>query len=147
METSEQTIQQIERAIRKVDEKFPEQQEATIMTDLHLRVTQESGELVTFDDDDNEINRAVIDQWIDNKDEDFYESVTTILRNILHTDLHDMVEKMSILRPFSFVLENDDHEHIAELYCADGDTVILSGDLMPGLDKELDDFLNNLIKE
>ena len=30
---------------------------------------------------------------------------------------------------------------------ADGDTVILSGDLMPGLDKELDDFLNNLIKE
>lgn len=117
------------------------------MTDLHLRVTQESGELVTFDDDDNEINRAVIDQWIDNKDEDFYESVTTILRNILHTDLHDMVEKMSILRPFSFVLENDDHEHIAELYCADGDTVILSGDLMPGLDKELDDFLNNLIKE
>lgn len=147
MDTSEQTIQQIERAIRKVAEKFPEQQEATIMTDLHLRVTQESGELVTFDDDDNEINRAVIDQWIDNKDEDFYESVTTILRNILHTDLHDMVEKMSILRPFSFVLENDDHEHIAELYCADGDTVILSGDLMPGLDKELDDFLNNLIKE
>lgn len=147
METSEQTIQQIERAIRKVAEKFPEQQEATIMTDLHLRVTQESGELVTFDDDDNEINRAVIDQWIDNKDEDFYESVTTILRNILHTDLHDMVEKMSILRPFSFVLENDDHDHIAELYCADGDTVILSGDLMPGLDKELDDFLNNLIKE
>lgn len=147
METSEQTIQQIERAIRKVAEKFPEQQEATIMTDLHLRVTQESGELVTFDDDDNEINRAVIDQWIDNKDEDFYESVTTILRNILHTDLHDMVEKMSILRPFSFVLENDDHEHIAELYCADGDTVILSGDLMPRLDKELDDFLNNLIKE
>lgn len=147
METSEQTIQQIERAIRKVAEKFPEQQEATIMTDLHLRVTQESGELVTFDDDDNEINRAVVDQWIDNKDEDFYESVTTILRNILHTDLHDMVEKMSILRPFSFVLENDDHEHIAELYCADGDTVILSGDLMPGLDKELDDFLNNLIKE
>lgn len=147
METSEQTIQQIERAIRKVAEKFPEHQEATIMTDLHLRVTQESGELVTFDDDDNEINRAVIDQWIDNKDEDFYESVTTILRNILHTDLHDMVEKMSILRPFSFVLENDDHEHIAELYCADGDTVILSGDLMPGLDKELDDFLNNLIKE
>lgn len=147
METSEQTIQQIERAIRKVAEKFPEQQEATIMTDLHLRVTQESGELVTFDDDDNEINRAVIDQWIDNKDEDFYELVTTILRNILHTDLHDMVEKMSILRPFSFVLENDDHEHIAELYCADGDTVILSGDLMPGLDKELDDFLNNLIKE
>ena len=147
METSEQTIQQIERAIRKVAEKFPEQQEATIMTDLHLRVTQESGELVTFDDDDNEINRAVIDQWIDNKDEDFYESVTTILRNILHTDLHDMVEKMSILRPFSFVLENDDHEHIAELSCADGDTVILSGDLMPGLDKELDDFLNNLIKE
>ena len=146
MKATEQTIQQIERAIRKVAEKFPATEEATAMTDIHLRVTQESGELVAFDDEDNEINRAVIEQWIDNKDEDFYESVTATLRNLLHTDLHDMIEKMSILRPFAFVLEDDDHEHIAELYCADGDTIILNGELLPNLDKDLDDFLDQLIK-
>ena len=147
METSEQTIQQIERAIRKVAAKFPSNEEATILTDIHLRVTQESGELVAFDDDDNEITRVVIEQWIDSKEENFYEEATALLRNVLHGNLHEMVEQMSILRPFSFVLEDDDREHIAELYCADGDTVILSGELLPDLYKDLDTFFDELIKE
>lgn len=147
METSEQTIQQIERAIRKVAAKFPANQEATVMTDIHLRVTQESGELVAFDDDDNEITRVVIEPWIDNKDENFYQEVTTVLRNVLHTNMREMVDQMSILRPFSFVLEDEDREHIAELYCADGETVILGGELLPNLEDDLDSFFENLIKE
>ena len=117
------------------------------MTDIHLRVTQESGELVAFDDDDNEITRVVIESWIDNKDEDFYENITIVLRSVLENNARDMVEKMSILRPFSFVLEDDDREHIAELYVADGDTIIVGGELLPDLDKELDSFFENLIKE
>lgn len=147
MDTSEQTIQQIERAIRKVAAKFPANQEATVMTDIHLRVTQESGELMAFDDDDNEITRVVIEPWIDNKDENFYQEVTTVLRNVLHTNMREMVDQMSILRPFSFVLEDDDREHIAELYCADGETVILGGELLPNLEDDLDSFFENLIKE
>ena len=117
------------------------------MTDIHLRVTQESGELVAFDDDDNEITRVVIESWIDNKDEDFYENITIVLRSVLENNARDMVEKMSILRPFSFVLEDDDREHIAELYVADGDTIIVGGELLPDLDKDLDSFFENLIKE
>jgi len=147
METSEQTIQQIQRAIRKVASRFPANEEATVMTDIHLRVTQESGELVAFDDDDNEITRVVIESWIDNKDEDFYENITTVLRSVLENDARDMVEKMSILRPFSFVLEDDDREHIAELYVADGDTIIVGGELLPDLDKDLDAFFDELIKD
>ncbi|MCR5241628.1 MAG: hypothetical protein K6D61_01975 [Prevotella sp.] len=147
METSEQTIQQIQRAIRKVASRFPANVEATVMTDIHLRVTQESGELVAFDDDDNEITRVVIESWIDNKDEDFYENITTVLRSVLENNARDMVEKMSILRPFSFVLEDDDREHIAELYVADGDTIIVGGELLPDLDKDLDAFFDELIKD
>ena len=147
METSEQTIQQIQRAIRKVASRFPANVEATVMTDIHLRVTQESGELVAFDDDDNEITRVVIESWIDNKDEDFYENITIVLRSVLENNARDMVEKMSILRPFSFVLEDDDREHIAELYVADGDTIIVGGELLPDLDKDLDAFFDELIKD
>ena len=147
METSEQTIQQIQRAIRKVASRFPANVEATVMTDIHLRVTQESGELVAFYDDDNEITRVVIESWIDNKDEDFYENITIVLRSVLENNARDMVEKMSILRPFSFVLEDDDREHIAELYVADGDTIIVGGELLPDLDKDLDAFFDELIKD
>ena len=35
MNTSEQTFQQIERAIRKIADKFPVKEEASIMTDIH----------------------------------------------------------------------------------------------------------------
>jgi hypothetical protein len=46
------------------------------------------------------------------------------------------------------VLENENGEHITELYVADDDeTVIVGQSFMDGLDKELDDFINNLLKD
>ena len=54
----EQTIQQVERFIRKVAQKFPAQpsdEDNTVLTDIHVRVSQDSGELLAFDDEDNEI--------------------------------------------------------------------------------------------
>ena len=146
MKATEQTTQQIERAIRKIAQKYPANEETSVLTDIHLRVTQESGEMVAFDDDENEINRCVIEQWIDNKDENFYEDVTEILRNSLK-NLHDIVDNMGIMKPDGFVLEDDDTETIAELYLADDDTVIIGGDLMENLDEDLDSFLDNLLKD
>ena len=61
MKTSEQALQQIERTLRKTIEKFPATEEATVMTDIHLRVTQETGELTVYNDDDVEITRSVIE--------------------------------------------------------------------------------------
>lgn len=146
MKATEQTTQQIERAIRKIAQKYPTNEETSVLTDIHLRVTQESGEMVAFDDDDEEINRCVIEQWIDNKDENFYEEVTQILRNSLK-NLHDVIDNLGIMKPYGFVLEDDDKEAIAELYLADDDTVIIGGDLMKDLDEDLDSFLDNLLKE
>ena len=65
MEMTEQTIQQVERYIRKVAQKFPtteSEDEASVLTDIHVRVSQDSGELLAFDDDDNEITRCVVEQ-------------------------------------------------------------------------------------
>lgn len=146
MKATEQTQQMLDRAIRKIAEKFPVSGEATQMTDIHLRVTQETGELMAFDDDDNEITRCVVEQWIDNKDDDFYQSVATQLHKSLEKN-RELVDNMSILKPYAFVLEDDDNENQGELYVADDDTVIISPELMAGLDEELDSFLENLMKE
>jgi hypothetical protein len=54
---------------------------------------------------------------------------------------------MSILKPYSLVLEDDDKETITDLYVVDDDTVIIDNELMPGLDKDLDDFFKKLFKE
>ena len=149
METLEQTIMQVERFIRKVAQKFPAPEsddETSQMTDIHVRVSQDSGELLAFDDDDNEITRCVVEQWIENKDEDFYDEVAKLLRDVLRKQA-DTIDHLGILKPYSFVLEDEDKEYISELYLADDDTIIVGGDLMENLDNDLDNFLNDLLKE
>ena len=145
----EQTIQQVERFIRKVAQKFPAQpsdEDNTVLTDIHVRVSQDSGELLAFDDEDNEITRCVVEQWIDNKDENFYDEVAKTLRDIMRKN-SETIDNLGILKPYSFVLEDDDKENLGELYLADDDTIIVGGDLMENRDSDLDNFLDDLLKE
>ncbi|MCR5130877.1 MAG: hypothetical protein K6C10_05380 [Prevotella sp.] len=146
MKPTELTIQQIERAIRKIAAKFPDNEDSAVITDIHLRASQDSGELLAFDDDEQEINRCVVDQWIENKEEEFYGHITQTLRNELKKN-SALIDTMGILKPFSFVLEDDEKEPIAELYLADDDTVIIGGDIMEGLDNDLDNFLEELLEK
>lgn len=146
MKATEQTLQQTERFIRKVVQKFPFNEDEAVFTDIHVRVSQDSGEMLAFDDDDREINRCVIDQWIENKDENFFDDVTDTLRSELKK-MSEPIDAMGIMKPFSFVLEDDEREPVAELYVADDDTVIIGGELMEDLDQELDAFFEELIKE
>ena len=72
MNTNEQTLRQIERALKKTAEKFAAiSQEDAVLTDFYLLVRQESGELLVFDDDEREITRCVVEEWIGNSSEDF----------------------------------------------------------------------------
>lgn len=146
MKTTELTFQQIERAIRKIADKFPPTDERSVMTDIHIRVTQETGEMMAYDDNDEEINRCIIEEWIGDTSDYFYDTIPSVIRKSLDKQ-KDIIENMSILRPFSFVLENDEKETIAELYLVDDETVIIDPDLMQGLDEELDDFLKKLLAD
>ena len=146
MKATEQTLLQVNRAIRKIAQKFPSNEEPSTCTDIHLRVSQESGELLALDDEEQEITRCVVEQWIENTDEDFYKEITSLLRDELRKS-HDIVENMGVVKPYSFVLEDDDRETIAELYMADGDTIIVGDNLMKGVEEDLDDFLADLMKD
>ena len=148
MEITEQTILQVERFIKKVAQKFPtvEESEASVLTDIHIRVSQDSGEMLAFDDDDVEITRCVVEQWIDCKDENFYDEIADCLRGLLRKNA-EIIDNLGLLKPYSFVLEDDDKQHLGELYLADDDTIILGGDLMQNLDQDLDGFLDELLKD
>lgn len=142
---SEQTIQQVERFLKKIAQKFPSDSETSLVTDIHVRVSQESGEMLAFDDDDKEITRCVVEQWIGNNDENFYDDIASALTSTLKA-FSTVADNLGILKPYSFVLENEEREHVAELYIADDDTIIIGKELMEGLDNELNDFLENLLK-
>ena len=144
MKATEQTILQVERVINKIAQKYPKGDEVSVLTDIHIRVSQDTGEMLAFDDDEQEITRCVVEQWIDSKDENFYTSVALILQNSLRK-LSEVVDGMGILKPYSFVLENDDKDHVAELYLSDDDTIIIGGDLMQNLDKDLDAWMKEIL--
>ena len=145
MIATQQTIQEIDRAIRKIIAKYPADKDA-VFTDIHLEVRQESGEILAYDDDDNEITRCVVEQWINNKDENFYDKVTPVLYERLDA-LREEVETMSVLHPFSFVLVDGDHETLSDIYLVDDEQQIVTGDLLPDLEKDLNAFMKALFEE
>ena len=89
---------QVERFIKKVAQKFPtvEESEASLLTDIHIRVSQDSGEMLAFDDDDVEITRCVVEQWIDCKDENFYDEIADCLRGLLRKNA-EIIDNLGLL--------------------------------------------------
>ncbi len=146
MKASQQTLKKIERVIRKVVEKCPSQLQDPLLTDLYFQVIQETGELLVFDDDDNEITRCVVDEWIGNTSDSFYDDIQPILQRVLEEQRPE-IDKINLLRPYSFVLMGEDRETIADLYLVDDDTILISGDLMEGLEEDLNSFLKKIMEE
>ncbi len=143
MTPTSQTLQQITRALRKVAQKFPPGETAA-MTDIHMQVKPESGELITYNDDDDELNRCVIEQWIGCNDE-LYDDAAEQIRQCIEQIRHEVVDRMSLSRPFSYVLLNDEHETLGDIYLVDEDEVIVPTRLLEGLDEDLNAFLEKLM--
>lgn len=139
---------QIQRALRHVAERFPQGSEP-VLTDIVLRVFPHSGEVRFYDDDDRELMRIVIEEWIHgSRDEEFYQKVTPILRQAIGEVRQEVVEPMSVLRPFTFVMQDEDGETLTDLYIVDDlETVIISSNLLEDVDQDLDNFFNDLMKE
>ena len=116
-----------------------------MFTDIHIRLLTETAELLAFDDDEQLIAKIGIASLIDNQPDDPQESITKLLREQLQANTL-LVDNLGIQKPYNFVLENEEGEQIAELYVADDDTVIIGDDLMKGLDADLNEFFEQLIK-
>lgn len=147
MKLSQQSLSIIESAIRKAVGKYTCGCEQTVVTDIHLQPDQTSGQLIIFNDDDEELSNVMIEEWTTYDSDDFLESVQPSLRNILcrMKDAGDF-DKITILKPYSFVLVDEDKETVSELLLVDDDTMLVDDELLKGLDKELDEFLKDLLE-
>jgi hypothetical protein len=145
MELGKQTQTAILEALKDALDKLTSaSNDITVITDIHLMPSMNSGELCVFDDDDHELSRAFVTEWTNCVPEEFYLEVESQLRSLLRTlDL----EKVSLLKPYSFVLVDEEHETVADLLLVDDDTMLLNDGLLKGLDEELDDFLKQLLEE
>ena len=148
MKMSEQSRASIVSALKTALCRYTSEGDETVVTDIHLQPNSESGELIIFDDDDQELSRTIINEWVEYESDDFYTVVESILRaEVEALKESGKLEKLCLMKPYSFVLVDEDKETVAELLLVDeDDTLLLNDELLKGLDEELDAFLKDLLE-
>lgn len=147
MKLSQSSLNQIEKAIGQAIAQYRGCEE-NIVTDIHLQANPGSGELIIFDDDDTQLAATTVDEWINYDGDDFYADAERALSPVLNNmKAAGDLEKLTLMKPYSFVLVDDDKETVAELLLVDDDTLLLNDELLKGLDEELDAFLKDLLEK
>ncbi len=148
MELSQSSLSHIEETILKAVSRYTDSKDMTIVTDIHLQPRQDIGKLIIFDDEDTELAGTAVEEWGTYTGDDFYSSVEDILKPLLNKlKQAGAFERINLLKPYSFVLVNEEKETLAELLLMDDDTVLLNDQLLEGLDEELDAFLKRLLEK
>lgn len=138
----------VETALKTATAKLSAEGGEGIITDIHLQPCQSTGELVIFDDEDHELARAEVKDWLDYEPEIFYGEAEKHLRTAIeHAQKQKLFDTLPLLKPYSFVLVDEERETIADLLLVDDDTMLLNDELLKGLDEELDAFLKKLLEE
>ena len=149
MKISEQPHAAIASCLKEAVERYAVQEGNANITDIHIQTSQDSGELVVFNDDDEELASTIVDEWVDCNSDDYDREVEALLRAELAA-LKDegAFDNLCLLKPYSFVLVDEDKETVADLLLMDDeDTLLLDDELLKGLDEELDAFLKDLLKD
>jgi hypothetical protein len=150
MKLSQQSLLSIESTIKKAVARYqiPEDEEPSIVTDIHLQPNPTSGELLIYDDDDTELASCTINEWVSYESDDFDKEVERILTSILgRLKRSGNFSHLSLMEPYSFTLIDDDKETTSELLLVDSETLIVNDELLKGLDEELDAFLKDLLEK
>ena len=148
MKLSEPSLSLLENTIRQAIGQYAGSEEQSAVTDIHLQPNASTGELVLFDDDDNLLASAIIPEWSNYEADDFAGSIERIFTSLLHDmEVKGAFARLSILKPYSFVLVDENKETMADLLLMDDDTLLVNDELLKGLDDELDAFLKELLEK
>ena len=148
MTINQQSQSAIESAVKKAIKPFKQGYAQPTVTDIHIQPSFSTGELYIFDDEDNELASTTVNEWINCESDDYYEECEKVLRSSLNK-LNDegTFNNLAILKPFSFVLVDEEKETISDLFLIDDDTLFIDDELLKGLDEELDSFLKDLLEK
>lgn len=144
MPLSKQTQESLRNAINDMAKKYITA-ETAMVTDFHIYVNGDNGTLTIYDDDDNSLARVHIKEWENVHDEKLFEKV--LRGELAKMQKEGIFESINIVKPYSFVLVDEDKEAIVDLLYIDDDTLILSEDLLKGFDEEMNDFLKHLLED
>ncbi len=146
MEITQQTSQQLAKLVNDTLARIS-QEEEELITDFHITTNAENGEVTICDDNDNVLAVTTVEGYEEADEAEFRQLVGKVIKKELETlNKAKAFESLNIFRPFSFVLVDADYETIEDLLVVDDDTIMVSDELLKGLDEELDDFIKKLLQ-
>ena len=136
--TNESLGSVLESAIIKSLSNYELSNDGSFLGDLYFRFDEDT-KLSIYDDMENLLNEVTLQE----------EQATisnTLFQILQKLEQEHFFDKEYISKPFTVSLIDEDFISTEELIFIDDDTLKLEGEIWSKLDKELDDFLKNLMK-
>ncbi len=149
MHLSATSIESINKLIKETVKNIERNLDESLVTDIYLYPNPKTGVISAMDDEDNILSSVDIEEWSESADDDeFYEKASKDLSELLTAANEDKrFENLRIIKPYSFILVDEDGEVVKDLLLVDDDLLIVNDELLRGLDQELDDFLAHLLED
>lgn len=126
--------------------------EAMTLTDMYVQVKYDEQLFSVFDDAETLLAQSTIealDEWREaNDSEPSDTALIALLREVLAQDeVNKLLHSLDVIHPFSVVLVDNAMEPVADLITLDDENVYLQDDFWEKMDKELDDFFEELMAD
>ena len=78
MAQNNQILQILDDAFSALAKRYPAGADDPVMTDVLMQVNADTGQLAVYDDDDNEVYSAVVEEWVGKESADDAEIVNVL---------------------------------------------------------------------
>ena len=148
MKLNKTSYASISSVIQDALKKYASIENRSVVTDIYLQPHMQTSELSVYNDDDELLASAVVQGWEDIHPEEFQSGCELALKKVLNQlSSEGAFASLPIMKPYSFVMVDAQKETLSELLIVDDEeTMFLSGELLQGLDDELNTFLKDLLE-
>jgi len=128
----------LEIAIKESLMNYESKEDGNSLTDLYLYHDAEDNSLIVYDDTDRVLNKVQL------PDDHFFNIIHTLRQVLQQAGKERLFERKYIVKPFTVSLIDKDFIVLEELFFLDDK--IKNDTVWANIEKDLDDFLENLLK-
>ena len=131
----------LEIAIKESLKNYESLEDSDSLADMYLYHDLEDNSLVIYDDADHVLNRVSLPDY------KIFNLAYTLRQVLQQASRERLFERDYILKPFTVSLVDKDFAVIEELFFLDDDTMKVNNTIWTNIEKDLDEFIENLLKK
>ena len=130
----------LEIAITESITNYEAKEESNSLSDLYLYHDSEENSLTIYDDTEYELNKIQL------PDDRSFNLIHALRQALQYEGREGLFDRSYIVKPFTVSLVDKDFVVLEELFFLDEDTIKVEDTLWKNIEKDLDNFLKNLLQ-